>query len=445
MTGKNMMDMTKGNPVALLLRFTLPLFFGNLLQQFYNLVDTCIAGNLLGDTALSEIGVTTALYSLITNAAFGLNNGLALTVSRNFGAGDQKKMRQSVCWMVLLSVATAVVMTAGFLIFRDPLLTVLQVPENLFEGASAYLTIILAGIPLTMLFNLEASLLQAVGNSLTPLKFLIFSSILNAILDLIFMKPLAMGVRGAAAATVLAQGISAALGLVYIIHNYPQLRFGKGELHVPAKSVSAMYWTGLSMALMSTVYNIGSVVLQSSINALGNVYIAAQVGGRRLAEFFYTPGIALGTSVATYSSQNYGAKKPQRIKKGIGVAIILYGIWWIVALLFVFLLAPAAVHLITGSENPEVIVNAVRYLRISIPMMPPMMVLVILRNALQGMKHSVSPLICSTLELAGKVVFAFWIVPAVGYFAVCICEPVTWVICCIFIVAVCVANRREFL
>lgn len=259
------------------------------------------------------------------------------------------------------------------------------------------------------------------------------------------MKPLAMGVRGAAAATVLAQGISAALGLVYIIRNYPQLRFGKGELHVPAKSVSAMYWTGLSMALMSTVYNIGSVVLQSSINALGNVYIAAQVGGRRLAEFFYTPGIALGTSVATYSSQNYGAKKPQRIKKGIGVAMILYGIWWIVALLFVFLLAPAAVHLITGSENPEVIANAVRYLRISIPMMPPMMVLVILRNALQGMKHSVSPLICSTLELAGKVVFALWIVPAAGYLAVCICEPVTWVICCIFIVTVCVVNRREFL
>lgn len=202
------------------------------------------------------------------------------------------------------------------------------------------------------------------------------------------MKPLAMGVRGAAAATVLAQGISAALGLVYIIRNYPQLRFGKGN---------------------------------------------------------YTPGIALGTSVATYSSQNYGAKKPQRLKKGIGVAILLYGIWWIVALLFVFLLAPAAVHLITGSENPEVIANAVRYLRISIPMMPPMMVLVILRNALQGMKHSVSPLICSTLELAGKVVFALWIVPAVGYFAVCICEPVTWVICCIFIVAVCVANRMEFL
>lgn len=444
MTTNRMLDMTKGKPAYLLLGFTMPLFLGNLLQQFYNLVDTCIAGNILGDRALSQIGVTTALYGLITNAAFGLNNGLALTVSRHFGAGERAKVRQSACWMVILSLSTAIIMTLGFLFFENALLTGLQVPDNLLEGASAYLTVILTGIPLTMAFNLEASLLQSVGNSMTPLKFLIFSSVLNAILDYIFMKPLAMGVQGAAIATVMAQGISALLGFVYIMRNYPELRFGKKELKVHRKFVTDMYWTGISMALMSTVYNIGSVVLQSSINALGNVFIAAQVGGRRLAEFFYTPGVAIGTGVATYSSQNYGAKKMERIKKGVVSAHVLYGAWWIVALLFTFLLAPYAVRLITGSTNSAVIENAVLYLRISIPMMPPMMVLVILRNMLQGMKHSVTPLICSGLELIGKVIFAFWIVPVWGYVAVCICEPVTWVICFLFIVAVCIVYRGDF-
>ena len=183
------------------------------------------------------------------------------------------------------------------------------------------------------------------------------------------------------------------------------------------------------MALMSTVYNVGSVILQSSINALGNIYITAQVGGRRLAELFYTPGLALSTSVAIYASQNYGAGAPVRIKKGIRTALFLYGIWWVIALLIVIFGAPWAVRLITGSMDQEVVSNAVLYLRISIPMIPPMAVLVILRNALQGMQHCVSPLLCSTLELAGKVVFALFLAPVYGYTAVCICEPVTWVIC----------------
>lgn len=402
MEGSPVLNMTKGSPVRLLLRFSLPLFLGNLLQQIYNLADMSIAGNLLGDRALSQIGATAALYSLITNAAFGLNNGLALTVSRYFGAADKQKIKQCVCWMVLLSGISAVIMTAGFLVFQPALLTVLQVPEELMKGASGYLTIILAGIPLTMLYNLEASLLQAVGNSATPLKFLIFSSVLNVALDFLFMKSFAMGVQGAAAATILAQGISAFIGGIYIIRRYPQLRFGKRELKVQRQFVTEMYRTGISMALMSTVYNIGSVVLQSSVNLLGNVYIAAQAGGRRIAELFYTPGLALGTSVATYSSQNYGAGQAGRIRKGIGTAIVLYGIWWMIAMILVFLYGSEAVRLITGSRNDEVILNAVLYLRISIPMIPPMAVLVILRNALQGMQHAVSPLLCSALELAGK-------------------------------------------
>ena len=179
------LDMTVGSPARLLLRFSLPLFVGNLLQQVYNLADTAIAGHLLGDAALSQIGATAALYSLITTLAFGLNSGFALSVSRHFGANDRKRMEQSVCWMVTLSALCAAVMTAVFLLSRFALADAMQIPADTREGALAYLTVILAGIPLTMAYNLESSLMQSVGNSVTPLLFLVFSSILNIALDLL--------------------------------------------------------------------------------------------------------------------------------------------------------------------------------------------------------------------------------------------------------------------
>ena len=271
-----------------------------------------------------------------------------------------------------------------------------------------------------------------------------FSSILNIALDLLFMGPLGLGVGGAAAATVLAQGISAALGLFYILRREPDLHFGRDALRVPRGFVPDMFFTGLSMALMSAIYSIGSVILQGSINALGNVYIAAQVGGRRLAELFYMPGVALGASVATYSSQNFGANRRRRIVQGQWVALAIYGVWWLFALAFTFTAAPAAIRLITGSTNPDVLENALLYLHVSIPMVPPMAVVVIVRNALQGMKHTVAPLICSTMELVCKAFFSFKLVPMLGYPAVCACEPVAWVICMVFILAAAYAFRNDF-
>jgi len=438
------LDMTKGSPFQLLLYFSLPLFFGNLLQQLYSLADTSIAGHLLGDGALAEIGATAALYSLITNFAFGLNNGLALLVSKYFGAGEQKNMRQAVCWMVSISSIFAAFLTAGFLLFRHLLLSRLQIPEDTMSGALSYFTIILAGIPLIMAYNLEFSLLQAVGNSFTPLLFLLFSSVLNVGLDFLFMGSLQMSVQGAAIATVLAQGISAVLCFFYIVKNYRELHFHINDFRVKPGFVLKMLWTGLSMALMSMIYNIGSVVLQSSINALGSVFIAAQMGARRLAELFYNPGLALAASIATYSSQNYGADCRSRITKGIKTALLLYGVWWLFAVIFTFLFSENAVKLITGSESQEVVSNAVLYLQISIPMIPPMALLVIMRSALQGMGRPVLPLLCSVIELIGKVWFSLWAVPVWGYIAVCVCEPVLWVICALVILSAPIIYRREF-
>lgn len=417
------LDMTQGDPFRLVLQFSMPLFCSNLLQQLYNLTDTALAGHLLGSAALAEIGATAALYGLIMNFAFGMNNGLALTVSRYFGAGDESGIRRAVGCMVTLSAAVSLVLTGCSLLGRDALLTVLQVPAQAWGGASAYLTVILLGIPLTMLYNMEAALLRAVGNS-----------VLNVGLDAAFMGPLGLGVRGAAIATVLAQGISAVLGVVYILRGYPELRFTPRQLGAATRrAVTSMFWAGLSMGLMSAIYNLGSVALQSSINALGSVYITAQTAARRLAELYFIPGGALGIGVATFSSQNLGAGRRSRIWQSVKAALAIYFVWWVFVMAFTFLLGGAAIRGITGSTDEVIISNALLYLKISAPVIPPMAVLVILRNMLQGIRHTVEPLLASGLELVGKVIFAVWLVPVRGYRAVCFCEPTTWVVCFVFI------------
>lgn len=417
------LDMTQGDPFRLVLQFSMPLFCSNLLQQLYNLTDTALAGHLLGSAALAEIGATAALYGLIMNFAFGMNNGLALTVSRYFGAGDESGIRRAVGWMVTLSAVVSLVLTGCSLLGRDALLTVLQVPAQAWGGAAAYLTVILLGIPLTMLYNMEAALLRAVGNS-----------VLNVGLDAAFMGPLGLGVRGAAIATVLAQGISAVLGVVYILRGYPELRFTPRQLGAATRrAVTSMFWAGLSMGLMSAIYNLGSVALQSSINALGSVYITAQTAARRLAELYFIPGGALGIGVATFSSQNLGAGRRSRIWQSVKAALAIYFVWWVFVMAFTFLLGGAAIRGITGTTDEVIISNALLYLKISAPVIPPMAVLVILRNMLQGIRHTVEPLLASGLELVGKVIFAVWLVPVRGYRAVCFCEPTTWVVCFVFI------------
>ena len=428
------LDMTRGDPFRLVLQFSLPLFCSNLLQQVYNLTDTALAGHLLGSAALAEIGATAALYGLIMNFAFGMNNGLALTVSRCFGAGEREGIRRAVGWMVTLSAAVSLVLTTVSLLGRGALLQALQVPAEVWDGAAAYLTVILLGIPLTMLYNMEAALLRAVGNSVTPLLFLLFSSVLNVGLDAAFMGPLGMGVRGAAVATVLAQGISAVLGAVYLVRSYPELHFAPAHFKKSTRrAVMNMFWAGMSMGLMSAIYNLGSVALQSSINALGSVYITAQTAARRMAEMYFIPGGALGISVATFSSQNLGAGRRSRIGQSVRAALKIYFVWWLFVLAFTFLLGEPVLRLITGSSDARIISNAMLYLKISVPIIPPMAVLVILRNMLQGIRHTVEPLLASALELIGKVIFAVWLVPVWGYRAVCFCEPTTWIICFVFI------------
>ena len=419
-------DMTRGDPVRLLLNFSAPLFLSNLLQQFYNLADTALAGHILGDAALAEIGATAALYGLIMNFAFGMNNGLALTVSRLFGAGDEKGVRRATAWMLALAGATAAVLTVVFVGVRRPLLVLLQVPEASIDGALAYLTLILLGIPLTMAYNMEAALLRAIGNSFMPLVFLILSSVLNVILDLWFIAALGMGVAGAGVATVISQGVSVALCILYVFRSARLLLPEKKHFHVESRLYWELFSQSISMGLMSSIVSAGSVVLQYGINGLGTLVIAGHTAARKLFAFTDMPLTAMASACSTYVSQNYGANHPDRVRRGMR-DIYLYGV--VVAVTAILLMSVGAewmVKLVSGSSEPVVLENGVRYLVWNAPFYAVLGMLLSTRYALQSMGEKVLPLLSSVIEFLGKIVFVLLFIPRFEYNAVILCEPVIW-------------------
>ena len=318
------LDMTQGDPFRLVLQFSMPLFCSNLLQQLYNLTDTALAGHLLGSAALAEIGATAALYGLIMNFAFGMNNGLALTVSRYFGAGDESGIRRAVGWMVTLSAVVSLVLTGCSLLGRDALLTVLQVPAQAWGGASAYLTVILLGIPLTMLYNMEAALLRAVGNSVTPLLFLLFSSVLNVGLDAAFMGPLGLGVRGAAIATVLSQAVGAAWIIRFLTGKKTILRLRKDYMRPEKKVILPVMALGISTFVMLSTESLLSISFSSSLARYGgDVAVGAMTVITSASQLCTLPIQGICQGGQPVMSFNFGAGKKDRVKQAFRFQLTL--------------------------------------------------------------------------------------------------------------------------
>ena len=333
------LDMTQGDPFRLVLQFSMPLFCSNLLQQLYNLTDTALAGHLLGSAALAEIGATAALYGLIMNFAFGMNNGLALTVSRIFGAGDESGIRRAVGWMVTLSAVVSLVLTGCSLLGRDALLTVLQVPAQAWDGASAYLTVILLGIPLTMLYNMEAALLRAVGNSVTPLLFLLFSSVLNVGLDAAFMGPLGLGVRGAAIATVLSQAVGAAWIIRFLTGKKTILRLRRDYLRPEKQIILPVLALGISSFVMLSTESLLSISFSSSLARYGgDVAVGAMTVITSASQLCTLPIQGICQGGQPVMSFNFGAGKKARVKEAFRFQLTLCGsytcLFWLLMMLF---------------------------------------------------------------------------------------------------------------
>jgi putative MATE family efflux protein len=424
---RSVKSMTEGNVMYLLLAFSLPIFIGNLFQQLYNVVDTVVIGHFLGDEALAAVGSTSAIYSLLIGFTYGLSNGFSVVLARLFGADDEDSLHRTVGMSALISVVFAAFLTGASLLFMRPLLVSLKTPESIIEMSADYLLIIMGMSTVTMLYNTLSGFLRALGNSRLPLYALILASAVNVVLDILFVGYMDMGVKGAAYATVIAQAISAGMELYYIAKACPILHIRREYLRPDRRMIAELLSTGISMAMMLVLTNIGTVAMQSAVNGLGVVTITGHTAARKIHDILILPLGTICTSAATFVSQNYGAKKMDRVKMGIKSSMLLGMMWCVVAVGICLLFGRAMVYALTGTQNAEVADTTMRYLLINVPFYFVLNVLLVLRNSLQGMGRKIVPLAASFTELAGKFIAAFIMAPMLGYLGVCLIEPITWI------------------
>ncbi len=438
-------DMTEGNPIQLILRFAIPLFIGNIFQQIYTMVDTMVVGHSMGDAAIAAVGATSSLYGLLVNFASGMNSGYGIVVTRHFGARDADGLKRSIAGMAALNVTVTAVVTALSLLFLRPLLRYMNTPEAILSQAHTYIAILCAGMMATICYNMFSAILRAVGNSRSPLYFLVISCFINISLDLVMVIGLRLGVAGAAIATVIAQGVSALLCGIYIFKNYRAMLPTKEDFRQMGPILPEMLSTGFAMALMLCVVDLGSTIFQRANNLLGETYIAAHTASRRIIAIMMQPLHTIGVANSTFVGQNWGAKKVDRIrstlKKVIGVELL----WAVFACGVIWLFGGALVRFTTGASNEATIQNAVLSLRFHFSCLPALAVLLCLRSSMQAMGQKTAPVISSCIELALKIVSAGWLIPRIGFLGTCMTEPVIWVVMMAFlIVAYQVQVRKRF-
>lgn len=424
-----MKDLTKGKPSVLILTFALPIFLANLLQLTYSIVDTRIVGTFLGENMLAAVGATTTLSNLIIGFLLGLSNGFAIVTAQKFGAKDIRAVKKSFATAIILGVLTALVLTVVGLVFLHPILRFLNIPDELFKESASYISVIIAGLLATFLYDICAAVLRAIGDTITPLIILAISVVLNVAGDIFFVVIVKAGVRGAAVATVLAQLIAFVVCAFYMVKKYDILRLSRTDFKgMESAMVKNMLGGGLSMGFMSSLVNIGSLTLQTAINKLGQDIIVAHTAARKISEIFMVMFTVFGQTMATYCGQNIGAGKVDRVKKGIRLSILYTCIWCTLIIIASYTIGGWLVYLVTGSSNDAVIVNATNYLKFDTIFYYVTAVICIVRNAMQGLGEHITPLISSSLEMIGKIIIAATLVPVMGYTGVIIAEPLVWFI-----------------
>ena len=436
-------DMTEGSPVRLILMFAIPLFIGNIFQQVYSMVDTMVVGYHLGDPAIAAIGATSSLYSLLINFAGGLNNGYGIVVTQRFGAHEEKAMKQAIAGMMLLDGIAAIGLSVLALTFLRPLMRFMNTPAAIFEDAYIYIAIIAGGMTATVAYNMFAAILRAMGNSRSPLYFLILSSLLNIVMDVLFVMVFEMGIGGAAIATVLAQAVSAVSCGIYVLRNYREYLPGKADFLVPKATLSSLFSTGIAMALMSSLVDLGSVIFQRANNVLGEAVIAAHAAARKILVIMIQPQATIAVATSTFVGQNWGAKKAERIQSTLKKSLLLELAWGCFATTAVYLFGSQLVRFTTGTSDAAVIKNAVLSLRIHFSMFPILGILFCIRNALQAMGQKLVPVLSSCIELAMKILSASVLIPRLGFLGTCMTEPITWGLMVAFLMSFYLTRREK--
>lgn len=419
--------LTEGTPWKQILLFSIPIFWGNVFQLLYSLVDTKIVGSTLGTEALAAVGSVSTLHTLMTGFLNGLTLGFSLITAMCFGAKNRKRLKKSFAAAISLGVLTTLALVLMLMIFLHPVLNLLHVPQAQFEMAYAYISVLIVGLFATLFYNLCANTLRAIGDALTPLIFLIVATVSNIGLDYLFILGFQMGVQGAAYATVLAQLLSVVLCLIRIFRKFPILHIQKEDFRFDRELMAEMYKSGLSMGLMSCLVGIGTILLQSAINTLGTTVIVAHTAARKVFELVSLPNSVLGSAMATYCGQNYGARRFDRIRQGIRASLIIAAVWAVVVFLICHTIEGKLIQFVASTTNLDVIYWGSTYLKVDMSFIVICGVIVILRNSMQGFGDRVIPVFSSCIELAGKIIFAFVFAPMFAYWGIIWAEPVVWI------------------
>ena len=402
-------DLTTGSPMRLILGFALPTLFGMLFQQLYNMVDAMIVGKLLGSAALAAVGSTGSVNFFVIGFCMGVCNGFAIPVAQRMGAGEPSKMRRYVANAAWLSVLFAVVLTVATGLLCRQILTVMLTPADIFANAYAYIFVIFMGIPATFLYNLLAGVIRSLGDSKTPVYFLALSSVLNILLDFALILGFQAGVAGAAIATVASQGVSGIACLLYMRKKYPILHMTKEERRLDLHACGVLCAMGIPMGLQYSITAIGSIVLQSSVNALGSLYVAAVAAGGKVYQLLACPFDAMGATMATYCGQNVGACRLDRLSRGIRACALLGLGYSVVAFCAMLRFAPQCALLFLDSRELDAALLTQltsRYILIQSAFFFPLALVNIVRFSIQGMGFSPFAILAGVLEMAATTVQA---------------------------------------
>ena len=443
MAEKTTKDMTQGRPLKLILGFALPMLLGLLFQQFYSMVDTIIVGKWLGVDSLAAVGSTGSINFMIIGFCMGVCNGFAIPVAQRFGSKDYVSLRKFVANSVWVSAVLAVVMTFLVCMLCMPILRLMNTPDNIIDEAYSYIFVIFLGIPITYLYNLLSGIIRSLGDSKTPVYFLVLSSVINIILDIISIKWLHMGVAGPAWATVISQGISGVLCLLYIIRRFEILRISKNEWRVDFPHIRTLLFMGFPMGLQYSITAIGSVILQTSVNGLGSQAVAAVTAGSKMSMFFCCPFDALGGTIATYAGQNVGAKKPERVDSGIKTAVLIGFVYSLAACAVLVFFGDTIALLFLDADETVILSRVHQFVCVNSAFYMALTLVNVVRFCIQGMGYSVFAILAGVCEMIARAIMGFGLVPLLGFNAVCFANPLAWIMADAFLVPAYLICRKK--
>lgn len=426
--------MTNGSPMKLILGFTIPLLFGALFQQLYNMVDAIIVGHYLGVNALGAVGATGSVNFLIVGFCIGISSGFAIPIAQEFGAGNERNLRKYVANSVWLSIVFAVVITITVVLLCRPILRLMQTPADIIDDSYSYIVIIFMGIPITFLYNMTSSIIRSLGDSKTPVIFLTAAALLNIALDLLCIRVLKLGVSGAAIATVISQAAAGICCLLYMKKHFRILQLSKEDWKKDKYFMIKLCNMGLPMGLQYSITAIGSVILQSAVNGIGSAAVATVTAGSKLSMFLVCPFDNMGSTMATYGGQNVGAGKLERVHKGLKDCTLLGAIYSVLALGIVILFGKNLLLLFLDSKEVTILNNAHWYLTMNAIFYFPLALVNIVRFLIQGMGYSKLAVFAGIFEMVARGIMGFVLVPYFGFAAVGFANPLAWIFADIFLI-----------